>query len=63
MARKKKPGRKPIEHYDHREKKRLNNLLAGDSLLVMNSLLEKACKAGKIADDCGIESLKIMEVE
>jgi hypothetical protein len=63
MARKKKSGKKPIEQYDHKGKKCVNNLVAGDSLLVMNSLLEKEGTAGKIVDDRGIESLKIMEVE
>jgi hypothetical protein len=63
MARKKKSGKKPIEQYDHKGKKRANNLVAGDSLLVMNSLPEKEGTAPKIVDDRGIESLKIMEVE
>ena len=63
MARKKTSGKKPIEQYDHKGKKCMNNLVAGDSLLVMNSRIEKECKAVNIADDRGIECLKIMEVD
>jgi adenine-specific DNA-methyltransferase len=55
-------NQKPIEQYSHTEKERLreeiefykhkenwsNRLITGDSLLVMNSLLEKEGMAGKV---------------
>lgn len=43
----KKPLREAIEFYKHREGW-TNRLIAGDSLLVMNSLLEKEGMAGKV---------------
>ena len=43
----KKPLREAIEFYKHREGWS-NRLIAGDSLLVMNSLLEKEGMAGKV---------------
>ncbi len=43
----KKPLREAIEFYKHRENWS-NRLVAGDSLLVMNSLLEKEGMAGKV---------------
>jgi len=44
---KKKPLREAIEFYKHRENWS-NRLIAGDSLLVMNSLLEKEGMGGKV---------------
>lgn len=44
---KKKPLREAIEFYKHKENWS-NRLVAGDSLLVMNSLLEKEGMAGKV---------------
>ena len=44
---KKKPLREAIEFYKHRENWS-NRLVAGDSLLVMNSLLEKEGMGGKV---------------
>src|SRR5690606_9056546 len=43
----KKPLREAIEFYKHKENW-TNRLIAGDSLLVMNSLLEKEGMAGKV---------------
>ncbi len=43
----KKPLREAIEFYKHKENWS-NRLIAGDSLLVMNSLLEKEAMAGKV---------------
>lgn len=43
----KKPLREAIEFYKHRENWS-NRLIAGDSLLVMNSLLEKEGMGGKV---------------
>jgi adenine-specific DNA-methyltransferase len=43
----KKPLREAIEFYKHNENWS-NRLIAGDSLLVMNSLLEKEAMAGKV---------------
>ena len=44
------PLRQAIEFYQHRQNWS-NRLVAGDSLLVMNSLLEKEGMAGQGADD------------
>ena len=52
------PLREAIDFYQHAHAWS-NRLIAGDSLLVMNSLLEKAVK---IVDDRGIESLKVIPV-
>ena len=43
----KKPLREAIDFYKHKEGW-TNRLIAGDSLLVMNSLLEKEGMAGKV---------------
>jgi len=49
MARKRKTesSQKPIEQYKHKENWS-NRLVAGDSLLVMNTLLEKEGMGGKV---------------
>ena len=47
FAQTKKPLREAIEFYKHKEGW-TNRLIAGDSLLVMNSLLEKEGMAGKV---------------
>lgn len=47
------PLREAVEFYEHKHNWS-NRLIAGDSLLVMNSLLEKEGMSGKVHKGCRI---------
>jgi len=51
-----RPLREAIEFYKHKENWS-NRLIAGDSLLVMNSLLEKEGMGGKVQSEIQIQSV------